>query len=423
MLKKEAERLRLDKRWYLKGRFKELEDYREEVWHCNRCNMCYEVFGWYMKSLEFSAICAPFAHHWFAAYSAAGKMHITRALVEEEMDWEDSELLPDIIFRCNMCGGCTINCLRIMENSPLEVFKALRARAVERGLAPPEHKKFYESTTRYGNPLGVPKEERLRWTEGLDFKIKTLPKEHADILLFTGCQYELEPKVRETLKTIAQVLRAGDVDFGFLGADERCCGGMQLLMGERGMFEQLAKDNLKMFNELGIKILVTPCAHCYNTFVNEYVEVGEPNFEVLHTVQLFDRLIEEGKIKLGELPREVITYHDPCDLGRKNGVYDAPRKLLNRINGVELRDMERMKDQTWCCGAGGGLLEAYPDLAAWAAEERIKEARVTTGANTLVTACPWCEFSLKNAVEAVGARIKVNDIAEIIQRASQKGGK
>ena len=417
ILKKEAERLRLAERKYIRGRFKELEDYREEVWHCNRCNMCKDVFGWYMKSHEFADICSSFTFRKYETYAAQGKMHIARALIDEEMDWGDSEALLEVVFSCDMCGGCTVNCLRIMGNNPLEVLRALRARAVEKGLAPPEHKRFYESTTRYGNPLDAPKEERLRWTEGLDFKLNTLPKEQAEVLLFTGCQYELEPTVRDTLKTIARVLKAGGVDFGILGADEKCCGGIQLLMGERGMFEQLAKDNINTFNKLGIKTLVTPCAHCYNTFVNEYVEIGDMNFEILHTAQLFDRLIEEGKIKLGELPREAVTYHDPCDLGRKNGVYDAPRRLLNRINGVELREMERIKDQTWCCGGGGGLLEAYPDQAAWAAQQRIKEARVTTGADTLVTACPWCEYSLKSAVEAMGTGIKINDVAEIIERA------
>jgi len=417
MLKKEAERFRLEERRFIKGRFKELEDYGDEVWHCNRCNMCQEVFGWYLKSLEFSGICPPLARHKFAAYSAQGKMHIARALIEEEMDWGDSDTLPDIIFRCAMCGGCSVNCIRIMENNPLEVFRALRARAVEKGLTPTAHKRFYESTIKYGNPLASPKEERLKWTEGLGFQIKTLPQEHADTLLFTGCQYALEPTVRDTLKSIAQVLRTGGVDFGFLGAEEMCCGGMQLLMGERGMFEQLARDNIKTFNELAIKTLVTPCAHCYNTFVNEYVELGEMNFEVLHTTQLFDWLIEEGKIKLGELPQEVITYHDPCELGRQNGVYDTPRKILTVIKGVELREMERIKDQTWCCGSGGGLLLAYPEDAAWAARERIKEAKVTTGAHTLVTACPWCEYSFKNAVEATGARMKIEDIAEVIGRA------
>jgi len=188
-------------------------------------------------------------------------------------------------------------------------------------------------------------------------------------------------------------------------------------MGERGMFEQLARENIKTFNELGIKTLVTPCAHCYNTFANEYVEMGDLNFEVIHTVHLFDQLVDGGKIKLGELPREVVTYHDPCDLGRKSGVYDVPRKLLTGIKGVELREMDRFKDQTWCCGGGGGLLEAYPDQAAFAAQERIKEAKVTTGADTLVTACPWCEYSLINAVEATGSKMKIKDIAEIIQEA------
>jgi len=420
MLKKEAERLELDKRKYIKGRFKELEDYRDEVWHCSRCNMCKEVFGWYMKSAEFSPICPSFAYNKWDAYASQGKMNLARALIEGEIDWEESTELLNIIYSCDMCGGCAINCLRIIENNPLEVFRALRARAVEKGLAHPQHKRFFESTLKYGNPLDTPKEERLVWTEGLDFSIKDLNKESADTLLFTGCMYPLEPKVRDTLKVIAQVLNTAGVDFGTLGIEEKCCGGLQLLMGEVGIFEQLAKDNINRFNELGIKTLVTPCAHCYNTFVNEYPEVGEQNYEVVHLVQYLDRLIAAGKLKPGKLPKEVLTYHDPCDLGRKSGVYDVPRNLLNSIDGVELREMERIKDQTWCCGAGGGLLEARPEQSSWTAGERIKEARVTTGADALVTACPWCEYNLKTAVEESGARMKVNDIAEIIHRALKK---
>jgi len=347
-------------------------------------------------------------------------MNIARALIEEEMDWEESAELLNVIYSCDMCGGCTINCLRIIENNPLEVFKALRARAVEKGQAHPQHKRFFESTLKYGNPLDTPKDERLLWTEGLGFEIKDSTKERAEVLLFTGCMYPLEPKVRDTLKVIARVLKSAGVDFGILGIEEKCCGGIQLLMGEVGIFEQLARDNIKTFNELGIKTLVTPCAHCYNTFVNEYPEVAEQNYEVIHLVQLLDQLIETGKIKLDEIPGEVVTYHDPCDLGRKSGVYDAPRQVLNAVGGIEVREMERMKDQTWCCGAGGGLLEARPEQSTWSAEERIKEARVTTGADTLVTACPWCEYNLKNAVENSGARMKVNDIAEIIHRALKK---
>ena len=417
MLKKEAERYDLKERKYIRGRFKELEEYRDEVWHCNRCNMCKEVFGWHMRSNQFSDICPPFALHKWETFSAQGRMHIARALIEEEIGWEDSDRFAEIIFSCEMCGACTINALRIMEESPLEVFRALRARAVDKGLAPPEHKKFYESTTKNGNPLNAPKEERLKWLEGLDFKVKMLPQEKAEVLLFTGCQYALEPKVRDTLKSIASVLNAGGVDFGILGAEEKCCAGIQLLMGERGMFEQFALENIKTFNDLGVKTVITPCAHCYNTFANEYVEMGDLNFEVVHTVQLINQLVTDGKIKLGEVGREAVTYHDPCDLGRKSGVYDDPRKLLTSIGGVELREMERMRDQTWCCGGGGGLLEAYPEQAAFAAQERINEAKVTTGADSMVTACPWCEYSLKNAVEATGSKMKIKDIAEIIQEA------
>jgi Fe-S oxidoreductase len=422
MIKKEVDRLELEKRNYIRGRFKELEVYREEVWHCNRCNMCKEVFGWYMKSAEFSDLCPSFTFNKYDTYSSQGKMHIARALIEGDMEWEDSEELLNIIYSCDMCGACNINCLRVMENNPLEVFKALRARAVEKGLALPEHKRLFESTIKHNNLLDAPKDERLKWTEGLDFKIKTLPQESTDVLLYTGCMYPLETKVRDTLMVITKVLKAGGVDFGFLGADEKCCGLMQLNVGEVGMFEQLAKDNIKTFNESGIKTLVTPCAHCYHCFANEYPEVGELRFEVLHIVQYLEQLIDQGKIKMGKLPREVVTYHDPCDLGRKSGVYDTPRKILNAINGVELREMERIKDQTWCCGAGGGVLEAYPTQSMWTAEERIKETKVTTGSDTLVTACPWCEYNLKSAVENTGAKMKINNITELIAAALNKEG-
>ncbi len=417
MLKKEAERYELEKRKYIRGRFKELEEYREEVWHCNRCNMCKEVFGWYMRSNQFSHICPPFAFHKWETFAAQGKMHIARALIEEEIGWEDSDRLMEIIFSCEMCGGCTINALRIMEEHPLEVFRALRARAVDKGIIPPEHKKFYDSTTKNDNPLGAPKQERLKWLEGLDVKVKMLPAEKAEVLLFTGCQFSLEPKLIHGIRSVARVLSAGGVDFGILGAQEKCCAGIQLLMGERGMFEEFALANIKTFNDLGVKTVVTPCAHCYNTFANEYVEMGDMNFEVLHTVQLFDRLVDQGKLKLGEVLPEVVTYHDPCDLGRKSGVYDVPRKLLEGVEGIDLCEMDRFRDQTWCCGGGGGLMEAYPEQASFAAQERINEAKVTTGADTMATACPWCEYSFLNAVEAMDSKMKVKDIAEIIEEA------
>jgi Fe-S oxidoreductase len=400
--------------------FGTLEDYRKMTWDCVNCNYCQEMWSWDVKSAEFSYICPSFTRYRFHAYSARGRNQIARALLEGDFSYEDSERLADIAYRCTCGGACEINCLRLMEREPEKIIEALRAELVERGIVLPEHKAYLESTLKYYNPLGVPKEERLKWTEDLGFKIKDLTKVKAEVLLFTGCMYPLEPRVRDTTKAFARILNAAGVDFGFLGAEEKCCGIVQFQIGDRGIFGELAEENIKTFNGLGIKTLVTPCPHCYYAFKSYYPKVGEMNFEVLHFTQYLKRLIDEGKVKLKELPRQIVTYSDPCSLGRWAGVYEAPREILKAIKGVELREMERSYDQAWCCGAGGGVLAAYPDFATWTAGELVKEAEAS-GAHILTTACPWCEYNLESGIEVRKSTLGLFDIAEIVLK-SIKGG-
>jgi Fe-S oxidoreductase len=335
------------------------------------------------------------------------------------MDWKDSEGLKDFIYRCTLGAGCDMQCLRNNELRPTKVIEALRAEAMEKIGVLPEHREYLESTKKYANPFAATREARLEWTKDLGFELKDLSKKKGEVLLYVGCMYSLEPRVRDTIKSTARVLNAAGVDFGFLGAEEECCGLTQLQIGERLMFEELARKNIKMFNGLGIKTLATPCPHCYESFKNYYPEMGEMNFEVLHITEYLNRLISEGKIRLEGLPGEVVTYHDPCHLGRKVGVYDAPREVIKSVKGIELREMERIKDQSWCCGAGGGVLAAYPDFARKAAEERVEEAEAT-GASAIVTACPWCEYNLETGIEARKSKMRLYDVAEIVDR-SMKG--
>ena len=401
---------------------KPLEEYREMVWNCARCNWCKSVWGWYMKSWRFSELCPSSAHFKFDAYSAQGRMDISRALIEGDMDYEDSERLIDIAYKCTSCGACQINCMRLQEKQPAEMIEALRAELVERGMVVPEHRAYLESTLKYGNPFEVPKKERLRWMEGLEFEVKDLTKESGEVLLYLGCMYSLESRLRDTTKVFAQILDIAGIDFGILGAEERCCGSEQLRIGERGLFEALAEENIKRFNELGIKTLVTPCPHGYYTFKFRYSKVGELNFEVLHFSQYLKWLIDNGRIELGEVSSQVVTYSDPCNLGRWAGEYEAPREVLKGVRGIEFREMERNRDQAWCCGAGGGVLAAYPDFATWTAEERVAEAE-SSGCSVLVTACPWCEYNLEDGIERRRSKIKLFNIAEVVFQAMKKGKK
>ena len=401
---------------------KPLEEYREMVWNCARCNWCKSVWGWYMKSWRFSELCPSSAHYKFDAYSAQGRMDISRALIEGDMDYEDSERLIDIAYKCTSCGACQINCMRLQEKQPAEVIEALRAELVERGMVVSEHRAYLESTLKYGNPFEVPKKERLRWMEGLEFEVKDLTKESGEVLLYLGCMYSLESRLRDTTKVFAQILDIAGIDFGILGAEERCCGSEQLRIGERGLFEALAEENIKRFNGLGIKTLVTPCPHGYYTFKFRYSKVGELNFEVLHFSQYLKWLIDKGRIELGEVSSQVVTYSDPCNLGRWAGEYEAPREVLKGVKGIEFREMERNRDQAWCCGAGGGVLAAYPDFATWTAEERVAEAE-SSGCSVLVTACPWCEYNLEDGIERRRSKIKLFNIAEVVFQAMKKGKK
>jgi len=375
-----------------------------------------------MKSWRFSELCPSSAHYKFDAYSAQGRMDISRALIEGDMDYEDSERLIDIAYRCTSCGACQINCMRLQEKQPAEVIEALRAELVERGMVVSEHRAYLESTLKYGNPFEVPKKERLRWMEGLEFEVKDLTKESGEVLLYLGCMYSLESRLRDTTKVFAQILDIAGIDFGILGAEERCCGSEQLRIGERGLFEALAEENIKRFNGLGIKTLVTPCPHGYYTFKFRYSKVGELNFEVLHFSQYLKWLIDNGRIELGEVSSQVVTYSDPCNLGRWAGEYEAPREVLKGVRGIEFREMERNRDQAWCCGAGGGVLAAYPDFATWTAEERVAEAE-SSGCSVLVTACPWCEYNLEDGIERRRSKIKLFNIAEIVFQAMKKSQK
>ncbi|MBC2716303.1 MAG: hypothetical protein HF978_13420 [Desulfobacteraceae bacterium] len=234
-----------------------------------------------------------------------------------------------------------------------------------------------------------------------------------DVFYFVGCTASFDINVKEVGINTINILNEAGIRTGILGKNEKCCGSVLLRIGQYDEFERLATSNLKTFNALGIDTLITSCAGCYRTLKADYEKVGKFNFRVMHTVEYLEELIENGKISLKhEVPLKV-TFHDPCHSGRHIGSYDAPRNVLRKIPGLEFVEMDRIKENSRCCGAGGGLKAGFGDIQNLMAQKRVKDAE-KTGASRLVSTCPFCYQGLQIGVNAIKSHVKVSDITEIV---------
>ena len=238
-------------------------------------------------------------------------------------------------------------------------------------------------------------------------------------LFHVGCVGSYEERGQRMARNFAELLDKAGVSFGILGAEEECDGNEVYMLGEMGLFQELAKKNTQKFKELGVKKVVTLSPHAYNSMKSKYPRLGD--FEVFHYTQLLLEMIQQGKIELSELKARV-TYHDPCFLGRYNGVYDAPREILKSIPGIELIEMERTRENSFCCGGGSGNF--VTDLLGRSEESpsriRVREAHETS-AEILVVACPSCMTMLDDAVKDDGleGKLTVKDIAELVKESSK----
>lgn len=423
-----------------------LEEYREQVLRCSRCSICKWVPLPQIKSWRFAQICPSIQKHNFHAYSGGGKVIIAGALAEGKIDWTDE--LIKILYSCSLCGACDVSCKMNMGGmlEPFEIMHELRIKCVEEGKLIPRHKELLEDTRKHDNPYRGPKEERDAWTKGLD--LKNLPEEKAEVLYYVGCTTAY--KLPGIAKATATILKKAGVDFGILGRDEKCCTSPGYLIGDSKLFEECARENIKTFNDLGVKKVVMSCAGCYHMFKVYYPRVADMKFEVLHSAEFIERLMEGGKIKLTRGIPTKATYHDPCHLGRLaepfepwrrdiekkvfgqmiitepkrevrfgvKGAYDQPRKILKSIPGLQFVEMERIREYSYCCMAGGGVKSGFPDLALFGATERLEEAKAT-GAEAIVSCCPFCERNLGEAVEEKGERIKLYDLTELVSESME----
>jgi len=326
-----------------------------------------------------------------------------------------TEIESEEIWRCTTCGRCPQQCPRDVKQ--IESGVSLRRIATEYGVFPTSVKPIRTisgSLVGEGNPFGEERKKRANWAEGLSVKTFT---EGMEILYFPCCYLCYDPRLKKVARATATILNRAGVDFGILGAKENCCGESIRKTGDEDVFKRLAKENIKTFIDNGVKKILVSSPHCYHTFKNEYPEFMV-NFEVVHISQYIFQLIHEGRLELTKEYGGKVTYHDPCYLGRHNGIYGEPREVLKKIPGLELNEMAESRVDSFCCGGGGGRIWMETPKGERFSDLRLEQA-VGVGAEVLVTACPYCitNFEDSRLNRENSDIIEIKDITEILQEA------
>jgi Fe-S oxidoreductase len=277
------------------------------------------------------------------------------------------------------------------------------------------------SLEKRGHPFSGTQATRLDWAEGLGIKQISEAKD-AEVLLWVGCGGALVERNQKVTRSIAQLLEQAGVKFAIMGREEKCSGDPARRIGNEFLFETLAKENVENLNKYEVKKVITSCPHCFNTFKNEYPQYGG-RFEVYHHSEYLARLVDEGKLKPLSQSEKKITFHDPCYLGRQNGVYDAPRQLVQISAAGNAVEMERSRAKSFCCGGGGGMSFIDEPASQRVNQERAREA-IETGADVLAVGCPFCMTMMEDGINArKGERdVRVMDVAELLWEATRPRG-
>jgi len=423
----------------------QLMDLAEEAQKCIRCSLCKMIPMPVIQNSEWIDGCPANREYHFHGYSGSGKQIMAFSLASGRI--EANKELADITYACTACGLCDVVCKFTMEAERHLVNMALREHLVDEGFELPVHQKMIENLEKYGHPVGKIKSPG-DWAR--DIKIKYLPRDKADVLLFAGCYQSVDPKLAETVKKLALLLGHAGIDVGILGDSEMSCGLTAYWTGYRDVFTRVASETKSQLDSLGVKTIVTVSGSCLGSFRSKYPQYADAlQAEVVHASEFLARLIKEKKLRLPKRVNRKVTYHDPCYLGRMSeppvvwegeeklalncmnytepprpfnrgatGVYDAPRYILNAIKGLDFTEMYRIREYSFCCGGGGGVPRAFPDLAKSAADHRIDEAR-DVGAEYLVTACHECRLNFSNSQKSSGKELlPILDIIDLVYEAT-----
>jgi heterodisulfide reductase subunit D len=297
--------------------------------------------------------------------------------------------LKEVIYACTNCLMCQELCgVRNDGYGPWDITVAMREEITEKEGPLDAHRPFYDGLQQHDNPWAQPRAQRGAWAEGLG--LKTLGESLGSILLFAGCSAD-RTSGRSSAIALAKLMQKAGEDFAVLGDAEKCCGLYAFDLGFRREYERLKEANLATIKSAGIKKVVVACGSCQRIW-REYAKDAAPGLEALHAVEYVASLVQSGRLKFTKNVNKKVVYHDSCHLGRGCGVYDAPRNVLRAIPGIQVVEMERNRRWSWCCGGGGGVPEADPELAEWSAADRMREASAT-GAELVLTSSALCQRS------------------------------
>ncbi len=354
----------------------------------------------------------------------------------------DAVIDQDVLWSCTTCGACVEQCPVDIEHVD-HIVDMRRYQTLIESAFPSELGGLFKNLEGKGNPWGMGARARLDWAKDLPFEVKVLGQDveqasDVEWLFWVGCAGAYEDRAKKTTRAVAELLNTAGVSFAVLGDGETCTGDSARRAGNELLFQTLAAQNVETFGEFGVTKVVVTCAHCFNTIKNEYGELGG-HYEVVHHTQLLNRLVREKKLvpvarpaaepamssaKNAASTASTVTYHDPCYLGRHNGVYAPPRELIGALPGVELKEMERTKEKSFCCGAGGARMWMEEKLGTRINTNRTEEA-IATGAERIAIGCPFCRVMMSDGLTAKQAEgqaesVEVVDVAQMLLAAVRR---
>jgi Fe-S oxidoreductase len=322
----------------------------------------------------------------------------------------------DTIWACTTCGFCTSACPVFIIPAVDKIVEMRRYLVLDKAEFPKEMQTAFRGMETNGNPWGIAAASRADWAK--DLPVVTMAEaagRKIEVLFWVGCAGSYEDRAKKVSRALVELLDRAGVSFAILGAEETCNGDSARRMGNEYLFQMLAQQNVKTLNGYGVQKIVTNCPHCFNVIRNEYPDFGG-RYEVMHGTELVARLIAEGRLPMAGRIEESITFHDPCYLGRYNGVYDAPRRILESIPGLRLRELPRSRERGLCCGAGGGRMWMEEKLGSRINQTRMKEI-AEAGTDAVGVSCPFCMVMIGNAKDEIGASVQPFDVLELARRA------
>ncbi|MBW2706446.1 MAG: (Fe-S)-binding protein, partial [Deltaproteobacteria bacterium] len=328
---------------------------------------------------------------------------------------EESPISGDVLWSCTTCRACEDICPVDIQHLDI-ILEARKYQVLMESSFPPEMQETFTNLENQSNPWGFGSDTRADWAKGLDVPLMTDNPE-ADILYYVGCAGSFDDRGKKIAQAMARVLKKAGVNFAILGEEERCNGDVARRAGNEYLAQMMIAENVEILNQYKPKKIVAACPHCFNTIKNEYPQFGA-TYDVVHHTEFLLDLLRQGKLNINGAVTEQVTFHDSCYLGRWNGIVDAPRQILQMVNGGrQLIEMERNRTEGFCCGAGGARMFMEETIGKRINHERAEEV-IATGAAAVAAACPFCITMLRDGINDNNGEVEVKDIAEIIDEAT-----